>query len=275
VTTHTWLPAWARKRTAWFYLYQLLDDMTTALSQLLADARRDHAVLDTFPPEHIPTDAAAAYAIQHEIIAANGARIGGWKIGAKSESGPIQGAPLPDIDVHANGARLPRDVFAPLGLELEIAFRFGHRFEVSDTPYSEAEVLAGIGSIGATIEIVASRYAAWPTIDKLAQLADLQNNGALIVGEFTPYHEDFPFVTPSLAFSFDGYDLVQTAPANPAGDPRRLLTWLVNHATSRGIAVTPEMVVTTGSYTGMFFPKHAGMAMGRIEGLAPVSVTLY
>jgi 2-keto-4-pentenoate hydratase len=249
--------------------------MTSSLSRRLADARRDRVTLDTLPPEQIPADASAAYAIQHEILSASGARIGGWKIGAKSASGPIQGAPLPDVDLHADGARLSREGFAPLGLELEIAFRFGRRFEPSTTPYSDDEVKAGIGSIGATIEVVASRYAAWPDIDKLAQLADLQNHGALIVGEFVPYREDFPFVAPPLDFSFDGHDVVETAPANPAGDPRRLLTWLVNHASSRGIAVTPEMVVTAGSYTGMFFPRKAGTASGRIEGLAPVSVTLY
>jgi 2-keto-4-pentenoate hydratase len=249
--------------------------MTTSLSRRLADARRDRLTLDTLPPEQIPADADAAYAIQHEILSLGGARIGGWKIGAKSASGPIQGAPLPHVDLHADGARLSREGFAPLGLELEIAFRFGRRFEPSTTPYSQDEVMAGIGSIGATIEVVASRYAAWPDIDKLAQLADLQNHGALVVGEFTPYREDFPFVAPSLRFSFDGHDVVETAPANPAGDPRRLLTWLVNHASSRGIAVTPEMIVTGGSYTGMFFPRNAGTASGHIEGLAPVSVTLY
>ena len=250
-------------------------DMTTSLSRRLADARRDHTTLDALPPQQIPADADAAYAIQHEILNVAGAHIGGWKIGAKSDSGPIQGAPLPHVDLHANGARLPREAFAPLGLELEIAFCFGRRFDPSSTPYSEAEVRAGIGSMGATIEIVASRYAAWPDVDKLAQLADLQNHGALIVGEFTPYREDFPFVAPSLRFGFDGHDVLEMAPANPAGDPRRLLTWLVNHATSRGIAVTPEMIVTTGSYTGMFFPRSAGRASGSIEGLAPVSLTLY
>lgn len=249
--------------------------MTTSLSRRLADARRDRFTLDTLSPDEIPADADAAYAIQHEILSLNGARIGGWKIGAKSASGPIQGAPLPAADLHADGARVSREGFAPLGLELEIAFRFGRRFEPSTTPYSEGEVKAGIASIGATIEIVASRYAAWPDIDKLAQLADLQNHGALIVGEFTPYREDFPFMAPSLRFSFDGHDVVEAPAANPAGDPRRLLTWLVNHASSRGIAVTPEMVVTAGSYTGMFFPRTAGTANGRIEGLAPVSVTLY
>jgi 2-keto-4-pentenoate hydratase len=249
--------------------------MTQSLSQRLADARRDHVSLDTLSPEQIPADASAAYAIQYEILSLNGAGIGGWKIGAKGASGPIQGAPLPDVDLHADGARLSREGYAPLGLELEIAFRFGRSFEPSSTPYGEDEVKAGIGFLGATIEVVASRYAAWPDVDKLAQLADLQNHGALVVGEFTRYHEDFPCVAPSLRFSFDGNDVVESTPANPAGDPRRLLTWLVNHATSRGITVTPEMVVTAGSYTGMFFPRHAGTASGRIEGLAPVSLTLY
>lgn len=249
--------------------------MTQSLSQRLADARRDHVTLDMLSPDQTPADASAAYAIQHEILSLNGAGIGGWKIGAKSADGPIQGAPLPDVDLHADGARLSRASFAPLGLELEIAFRFNRSFEPSARPYSEDEVKAAIGSIGATIEIVASRYAAWPKVDKLAQLADLQNHGALIVGEFTPYRDDFPFVAPSLRFSFDGHDVVEATPANPAGDPRRLLSWLVNHATSRGIAVTPETIVTAGSYTGMFFPRHAGTASGRIEGLAPVSLTLY
>ncbi|OLL27974.1 2-keto-4-pentenoate hydratase [Burkholderia sp. SRS-W-2-2016] len=249
--------------------------MTSSLGQSLAEARTRRATLDTLPPAQIPADADAAYAIQHEILRVNGGRIGGWKIGAKSASGPIQGAPLPASDLHPGGARISRDGFKPLGLELEVAFRFGRRFEASSTPYSDDEVLAAIGSIGATIEIVASRYATWPDVDKLAQLADLQNHGALIVGEFTPYRDDFPFVAPSLRFNFDGQDVVDTTPANPAGDPRRLLPWLVNHATSRGIAVTPEMVVTAGSYTGMFFPRDAGTASGHIEGLAPVSVTLY
>ncbi|NML31473.1 2-keto-4-pentenoate hydratase [Paraburkholderia antibiotica] len=253
----------------------MTDSNISSLSRRLADARQRRATLDTLPPALMPTDADAAYAIQHEILSACGARIGGWKIGAKSASGPIQGAPLPAGDLHASGAKLSREGLAPLGLELEVAFRFGRRFEPAATPYRDDEVLAGIGSIGATIEIVASRYAAWPDVDKLAQLADLQNHGALVVGEFTPYREDFAFVAPSLRFEFDGRSVVEAPPANPAGDPRRLLTWLVNHASARGIAVTPEMVVTAGSYTGMFFPRDAGTASGHIEGLAPVSVTLY
>ncbi|WP_109476577.1 2-keto-4-pentenoate hydratase [Paraburkholderia sp. C35] len=245
------------------------------LSQQLADARADYTTLASLSPDLIPADMSAAYAIQHELLAKRGERIGGWKIGAKSADGAIQGAPLPVSDLHRNGARLPRAHFTPLGLELEIAFRFGRDFEPSANGYHEVEVLDAIDAMGATIEIVASRYAQWPNVDKLAQLADLQNHGALIVGEFTPYRRDFPFVAPSLEFTFEGDNVVKATPSNPCGDPRRLLTWLVNHCTQHHrIAVTRDMVLTTGSYTGMFFPQHAGTACGQIEGLAPVSVTL-
>lgn len=246
------------------------------LSRRLAQARADHTVIETLPADLVPADADAAYAIQHEILALRGVTAGGWKIGAKSPTGPIQGAPLPASDLYASGARLPRRSFTPLGLELEIAFRFGRVFEPRREPYADEEVHAGIESMAATIEIVASRFAAWPEVDKLAQLADLQNNGALVVGEFSPYREDFPFLAPTLRFDFEDSDIVKERPANPAGDPRRLLPWLVNHCTQRhGIALTPDMVVTTGSYTGLFLPKTAGTASGRIDGLAPVSLTLY
>jgi 2-keto-4-pentenoate hydratase len=247
----------------------------TLLSRRLAQARGDHTVLETLPAELVPADQEAAYLIQHEMVQLGGGKVGGWKIGAKSLTGPIQGAPLPADGIHPDGVRLPRRAYMPLGLELEIAFRFGRVFEPRSEPYSEAQVHAGIESMAATIEIVASRYAAWPDVDKLAQLADLQNHGALVVGEFVPYRDDYPFVAPALSFSFEGNDLLEAAPANTAGDPRRLLAWLVNHCTQhRGLALTPDMIVTTGSYTGMSFPQTAGTASGRIEGLAPVSLTL-
>jgi 2-keto-4-pentenoate hydratase len=248
----------------------------TMLTRQLADARARHSTLSSLAPELLPADMNAAYAMQHELLSLGGGSIGGWKIGSKSADGPIQGAPLPSTDLHADGARLPRAAYKPLGLELEIAFRFGRRFEPSPNAYHDVEVLDAIDSMAAAIEIVASRFAEWPNVDKLAQLADLQNHGALIVGEFTPYRRDFPFVAPALRFSFDGRDVLRASPSNPAGDPRRLLTWLVNHCTQHhGIAVTPDMIVTTGSYTGMFFPQEAGTASGRIEGLAPVSAALF
>ncbi|MBN3726636.1 2-keto-4-pentenoate hydratase, partial [Burkholderia sp. Ac-20379] len=210
----------------------------------------------------------------HAVLDALGARIGGWKVGGKGADGPPQGAPLPDSALHPSGARITRDPAAPFGLELEIGFRFGRSFAPRAERYTEDEVLAAIAWMVPTIEVVTSRWAGWPEVDRFAQLADLQNHGALIVGEPAPYDARYPFVSPALSFSFAGEAAAPAAAgSNPAVDPRRLLTWLVNHsAVERGIAVTPEQIVTTGSYIGMVFPAGPGLAEGRFDGLPPIRV---
>ena len=244
------------------------------LARLLATAQETRSPLISLHPELVPVDTAAAFAVQHRTLALRDKAIGGWKVGAKSSTGPIQGAPLPGDRILGAGAAVRREDYPVLGLELEIAFRFGRVFKPSDYPYADEVVLAGVASMLATIEIVSSRFAQWPGVDKLCQLADLQNHGALACGEAVAYSADFPFTAPSLAFVFDGADIVKSPVANPAGDPRRLLAWVVNHCTARGIAVGGDVVITTGSYTGMHFASSPGTVVGEIRGLPPVSLTL-
>ncbi|WP_404989874.1 hypothetical protein [Caballeronia sp. LZ029] len=53
------------------------------------------------------------------------------------------------------------------------------------------------------------------------------------------------------------------------------MPWLVNHCTQHHrIAMTPDMIVTTGSYTGMVFQKSAGVAHGELDGLPAVEFEL-
>ena len=252
------------------------DAHVEALAQRLASAHANGALLEPGDGVPVPADAQAAYAVQHRVLALRRRAIGGWKVGAKTPDGPIQGSPLPADRVLTGGAAcVTRQRYPTIGLELEIALRFGRRFEPRATPYADAEVLDGVAAMMATIEVVSTRYVGWPAVDKLAQLADFQNHGALAVGAEVPYTPDFPFLAPTARFEFAGADIVAgPPPANPAGDPRRLLTWLVNHACGRGIAVTPEMLVTTGSYTGMYFAAGPGAAIGEFEGLPPVTLTL-
>jgi 2-keto-4-pentenoate hydratase len=250
------------------------NDSTEALAGLLATAQRSISRIDTPRAELIPADAAAAFDVQHRSLALLGQPIAGWKVGAKSVDGPIQGAPLPADRVLASGAVLRRADYPVLALELEIAFRFGRVFEPFSGPHGEEAVLGALSSMLATIEIVSSRYAAWPAVDKLAQLADLQNHGALACGEAVPYDQDYPFVSPTMGFSFDGADVIKGRVANPCGDPRRLLGWVVNHCVGRGIAIGGDTVITAGSYTGVHFPDSAGTAIGEIAGLPTVRLTL-
>jgi len=253
--------------------------MTTLLSaaeelgHLLSDAYSRQATA-IVPAELEPADSDDAYLAQQAFLRRSHASIGGWKIGSKSESGPIQGAPLPLSGIHPASSVIRRSAFAVLGLELEIMFCFDCDFKPRNAPVSDAEVMECISSIGASIEIVSSRLAGWPEVPKLNQLADLQNHGALVIGELADYRDDFNFRRPDVHLTFNGVDVFKGQGVNPAGDPRRLLSWLVNHCSARGIAIPGGTVITAGSYTGMFFPQELGMVIGQVVGLPPIHFEL-
>jgi 2-keto-4-pentenoate hydratase len=245
---------------------------SAALARLFAQARAHRATLDELADGARPSNADDAYAAQQATLRTLGVAAGGWKVGAKTPDGPIQGAPLPADGIHASGARLARQAFGKTGLELEIAFVFGRSFAAGGAPYSDQDVLDAVESVHASIEVVASRFAAWPDVDKLWQLADLQNHGALVLGEGVPYDEAFAFVSPSMSFTLDGASLFDGTPANPAGDPRRLLAWTINHSVAQGVTFERGTVITAGSYVGLVLSEKTGEVLGRIDGLPPVSL---
>lgn len=252
-------------------------DKAAALAASFVAARTANGAdgaLDTLAPGLRPASADDAYDAQHATAHALGASIGGWKVGAKSTDGPIQGALLPSTGVFHKPATLSRAAFVKPGLELEIAFTLGRRFDAHSGPYDDATVIDAIDSVHAAIEVVASRFRAWPDVDKLWQLADLQNHGALVVGEGVRYDAAYPFVAPNMRFTFDGKSAFAGTSANPAGDPRRLLAWVVNHSVARGIAFEAGTVITAGSYTGIYLPSSPGVVRGEIDGLPPVQLAL-
>ena len=244
-------------------------------ARLLADAHSKARSLPVLSADDLPQDTDEAYQIQHRTLALLGQPVAGWKIGARAPDGPIQGAPLPGQGVHSAPASLARAGFPVLGLELEIAFRLGRTFAPQGRPYSGDEILGSVAEVMAAIEIVSSRLPGWPQVPRLAQLADLQNHGALITGPAQPWHAgDFSPTSVPLSFRLDDEDLAPGPGDNPAGDLGRLLVWLVHHANGLGLAVGPEQVLTTGSYTGMAFPERGGLVTGELAGLPPVILTL-
>ena len=225
-----------------------------------------------------PENSDRAYDVQQRILKNCNVSIGGWKIGAKSDTGPIQGAPLPLPRIYAASAAMPvsiaRKDYQVLGLELEIFFSFDKDFLPQSEPISEQEILESISGFGASIEIVSSRVVGWRDAPKLLQLADLQNHGALIIGQMVPYRGDFSTLNPVVDLGIDGVPLFSGVGQNPAGDPRRLLCWLVNHCSQKGLALLAGTVITTGSYTGVDFPTQGGRVTGEIAGLPAVTFEL-
>lgn len=244
------------------------------LAKLLCAAHTRQRPIASIPGHLLPDSSQQAYLIQQQVLHQRQETAAGWKVGAKTPGGQVQAAPLPASGVLASPAVLAQQTVMPCGIELEIAFYFSRDFFPAPAPYPETEVVGSIHAIGAAVEIVASRLHDWPGVDRLLQLADLQNHGALILGETVPYPPDFPFSQPHASLFFEEDKIVDGPGANPAGDPRWLLTWLVNHCMAQGIALLAGTPVTTGSYTGMYFPKTPGVVNAEIAGLPPVQLAL-
>ncbi|CAM2148671.1 2-keto-4-pentenoate hydratase [Pararobbsia alpina] len=249
------------------------DDRMRRLAGLLIDARRAGTTLDTVPDDLVPADNDEAYTAQAITIAALGGSAG-YKIGARSPEAAPQFAALPADKVMRNGATLAFGAFARVGLELEIAFRFGSVVDASFASLDDTAILSRIATVHVTSEVVDSRYADFPKTPKLAQLADLQNNGALVVNEGVPYRDDLPYLEPTVAFRCGAHEIFKGPARNPCGDPRRLVTWLVRDLLARGRTIAAGDVLTCGSYTGCQFVQAGGAVSGTIDGIGEVNYTL-
>jgi 2-keto-4-pentenoate hydratase len=217
----------------------------------------------------LPPDRTAAIAVQDATVAALGATRG-WKVGAKGAAAEPGGAPLPAAGLLASGAVVDGPGSVLRGVELEVAVRLGRDVE----PGAEREQLvAAIECVLPAIEVVETRLADWRGSDPLAQMADLQSHGALVLGApsaFDPAALDLRTVEAYLAF--DGQPVASCRGANPAGDIWRLLTWLATHAAQRGRPLRAGDVVTTGSCTGMLFADAGMRVVGDLKGIGSVQL---
>lgn len=242
---------------------------TQALAERLLHARRTHTLIDSGSVAACkPADADEAYVVQHVVLDALGG-CAGYKIGAKSPTAVPQCAPLPATRVFGAAAGIRANDYARIGLELEIAFSFA---EDVDHRLSEQgdEAIDAIDTMSVVVEIVDSRFDAWPKVDPLLQLADLQNNGALVIGDSRPYDRSFDFSAPQVSFYCGNHEIFNGVARHPAGDPRRLIAWLVARTLETGHSIPARTVLTTGSYTPLYLATGPGTVRGAIEGFGNI-----
>lgn len=245
------------------------------LAGLLLGARRTKTTLDEWPEARVPGSVDHARLAQWVQIDALGG-VGGYKIGARTPDDAPMYAPLPALKVfNEEVSTIAFGDFARVGLELEIGFRFKTGFGAQEAvSLSDDAILARIDTMHPTIEIVDSRYTDFPKLPKLLQLADLQNNGALVVGKGQPYRPDFDYLETRVQFRCGALELFSGPAHNPCGDPRRLVAWVVREVAKSGRTIGAGEILTTGSYTKCPFVGEPGEVFGEIEGLGTVKFTL-
>lgn len=249
-----------------------MTDIAAAARMLLA-ARATGTPIGALPPHAQPQTIDDAYAIQDVQVQTFG-RIGGWKVGARAPDAEPNCSPLPASLVLASP-----QTFAPVRfplhlVEAEIAFTIARDLPRRAAPYTIDDAVGAIASVHAAIEIVGSRYVDWRAQSPLAQLADLQNNGVLVVGEGRTRELRVDQTKLGVRIDVAQAPVLQVTGGNSAGDVLRLLAWLANHSVVRCGGLREGDIVTTGSCIGAYAVPPGSRVRATFDGLAPVEVTV-
>jgi 2-keto-4-pentenoate hydratase len=217
-------------------------------------------------------DSAAAYAVQDAMMRGLGL-VGGWKVGAKGLSAEPACAPLPATGVFATGATLVGPRWRMRGIEVEVAVRLRRDLVPASGTPDPAVFHEAFDAVLPVIEVVETRLADWHDSAALAQLADLQSHGALVVGAPAPLDPgELNLRTLEAYLAFDGQPVASTRGGNPALDIWRLLGWLARHCAQRGRPLRAGDVITTGSCTGMLFAPEGAHVQAQLAGIGLVEV---
>lgn len=220
----------------------------------------------------LPADRAGAYAIQDATLAAIGP-IAGWKVGAKGPQVEPHCAPLPASGIHTSGITLTGPAWRWRCVEVEVAFRLGRDLDPQGKLLAPAELADAFDAVLPVMEVVESRLLEGHIADPLAQLADLQCHGALVLGSpsaLSPAQVDLRTLEASL--SFGATSAAHTLGGNPAQDVWRLLSWLALHCAERGQPLSAGQIVTTGSCTGLLNAPMDATVRGDIAGAGAVEL---
>lgn len=234
----------------------------------LAEVRRTGRPFQAFAPG--PSDAQEAYRVQDGVARALGP-VGGWKVGAKTPDAPPNAAPLLQALIRTSPADWPGDALRLRGVEAEIAFRIGRDIPAGQVP-SEAEALAAVESVHVAIEIVDTRLEGWKDADPLWQMADNNSNGGFVYAADGIPFRDQDFTDAPVRLVIDGRIAVEQRGGNSAGNPRRLLVWLIAHAARHRGGLPAGTMITTGSYTGMIFVESGARVEAAFEGVGRAEV---
>jgi 2-keto-4-pentenoate hydratase len=236
-------------------------------AQLLLAARAMRRAIA--PPFAIPTTE-DAYAIQDAVAASLGP-IGGWKVGAKGPQAQPTAAPILASGVKPSPATIPASSLGVIGIEAEIAFSLA-RDVAPGEPLDDAALARVIAAAHPAIEVVDTRIADWRNADKLWLLADNQMNAALVHGAAAQDWARRRFTEQPVELSVNGQVVARAIGGNPAGDPWRVLKWVVNHCQANRVPLAAGTVITTGSCTGMIFVEPGSRVEARFAGFGEAAV---
>ena len=243
-----------------------------ALAEKLIATRRRLERIAALAPDEIPANAAEGYAVQDAILQRLGIPIAGWKVGASSPSAAPQAGPILADRLQPSPARFAMPAKAFRTVEGEVAFRLGRDLPTHSQGYGEDEVWDAMASVHVGIEVLESSFIDRRKISEYAVLGDLLNNGAYCYGAAVKDWRRLDVATPEASIAINGKEMRRAHAGTPGGHPKRLLTWLANHAAARGHPLKAGMIITTGSHTGMLDAPAGATVTAQLDAIGEATL---
>lgn len=200
-----------------------------------------------------PTNIEQSLAIQLAIIEQLNEQVGGWKCCLPLADGKVIVAPIFKSTIQYQS---PCELHAVAGMaeiENEIAFVFSQDLPAKDDDYTEAEILAAIGSYHMALELMDTRFVSTYDATYYEKLADSLTNQGMFIGP--EISQTQALNTSCLNVTLKQGDTIENQQRftgqHPNGGAEKPLFWLVNFLSKRGISITKGQAVITGSYDGI------------------------
>ena len=204
----------------------------------------------------------------------------GWKVGASNEKAmTLFGFPEPfygrllDGCIHQSPATLNADLFSRRGLETEFAFRLTSDLPAHGAPFDRAAVIAAAAELILAIEIIDSRFSAWPDVNPFSFVADNGTHGRFVMGQPHSDWSGHDLAQQAASISVNGQLINQGKGSDVLGDPVNALVWLANRLPEDGKSLKAGDVITTGTAAGVAWCGAGDTATADFGPFGTVSVS--
>lgn len=220
------------------------------------------------------SDLNAVYAVQDLVTDQLGLDIGAWKTSPLEDPAAPFAGPIYTRDIHPSGVVIPASDLFVIGIEGEIAFRFGQDFPLRDRPYSRDEIMAGISEMLPLIEVVDTRMVDGMKQDDTLKMADNQSNAGIIIGApVTSGWEGVDATTQPVSLTVNGEQAFGPTSSSPIKDVFQLMAGTVNVCAARGHAIKTGHIITTGSCSGIMFIDAGAEVVLEMPGVGRVETS--
>ncbi len=254
-----------------------------ALAATIAAGRRSRKPMDVAQAAAGLAEA-DAYKVQfavHDIMAAGGDRVAGWKVALTLPqqyepmklSGPVFAA------IYQSGIRESGAVFEPgwpikPGIEPELVARMAKDAPGGGTPYTADSIRPFVAALHCGMELVDNRYVDVGKMRGPARIADNVLQAACVIGTEIKDWQKLDFPRLKGRSTLDDKE-IGTGPGSAVmGGALISLAWLANRLISHGKHLRAGDVVLTGSVHPPAFLQGKGVAKTEFIGLGSTSITI-